>query len=432
MLRPSGRQTSLFSSIKDLPKSIWALFAVRLVVAAGNFVFPFLTLILTSRLGWGAAKAGAFISIMQAAALPGVLAGGKLSDTVGRKRIILICQAAASLLFFACLAIGFKPILPFLIAGASVALSMTWPISQALVADLVPPESRKTAYALLYWGNNIGFSLGPLAAGFLFHRAPSLMFLGNAAALCVSLLIVSKFVPELKPSKSGLISVPPAVKGAGESAGSGEAPAAFESAKAGGLLCVLRERPTILVFALLVALMNLVYSQNSFGLPIFLNEKLGLHGSEVFGAAMTANGLTVVLCTLLLTRLTSRWRTLTTIAAASALYGLGFGLLALPASLPIVLVSTVVWTLGEILSATNINVYVAARTPSSHRGRINALVSIVTNLGSLSGPMAAGFVIGWKGSSSIWPLAFILSLFTALLLLGLLAYDKARAAKPQS
>ncbi|HWP69379.1 MAG TPA: MFS transporter, partial [Rectinemataceae bacterium] len=161
---------------QNVPKAIWALFAVRLIIAAGNFVFPFLTLILTTRLGWPADKAGLFLTAMQAAALPGLLLGGKLSDNVGRKKIIVACQVVAAGLFFTCLAIGFKPILPFLIAGASVALSMTWPVSSALVADLVPPEKRKSAYSLLYWGNNLGFSIGPLAAGFLLHRAPGLMF----------------------------------------------------------------------------------------------------------------------------------------------------------------------------------------------------------------------------------------------------------------
>ena len=232
---------------------------------------------------------------MQAAALPGVLVGGKLSDAIGRKKIIVTCQATAVILFIASLLVGFTPLLPFLIAGASVALAMTWPISGALVADLVPPDKRKSAYALLYWGNNIGFSIGPLAAGFLFHRAPGLMFLGNACALSVSIFVMTKFVPETRGPKASVAVSREAGEGIDEAGGS-EKPNA-EADYSGSLFSVLRQRPTIWMFSILVAIMNFVYSQYTFSLPLYLNEKLGERGAEIFGSAMTVNGLTVVVFT---------------------------------------------------------------------------------------------------------------------------------------
>lgn len=403
---------------RNLPRPIWALFVVRLVISLGNFVFPFLTLILTAKLGWGADRAGLFLTLVQAAALPGVFLGGKLSDAVGRKRIILACQGAAATLFFICLAVGFAPALPFLIGGASVILSMTWPVMGALVADLAPPESRKDAYALLYWGNNIGFSLGPLAAGFLFHRAPGLMFIGNACVLSASIIIMAKFIPET--GKAARASQKPQTRpGAVE-----EAPA--ERAFKGGLLTLLRQRPTIILFACLVAVMNFVYGQNGFTLPLFLNEALGARGSEVFGSAMTANGLTVVLCTPLLARLTGALPALCIMAAASLLYGLGFGMLALNPGFLLIMVSTVVWTWGEILSATNLNVFVASKTPSNHRGRVNSLVTVIGNLGSLSAPFISGRIVKASGAAAVWPVAGIVASVAAVLMLGLWLYDRAR------
>ena len=403
---------------RNLPRPIWALFVVRLVISLGNFVFPFLTLILTAKLGWGADRAGLFLTLVQAAALPGVFLGGKLSDAVGRKRIILVCQGAAAALFFICLAVGFAPALPYLIGGASVILSMTWPVMGALVADLAPPESRKDAYALLYWGNNIGFSLGPLAAGFLFHRAPGLMFIGNACVLSASIIIMAKFIPET--GKAARASQKPQARpGAVE-----EAPA--ERAFKGGLLPLLRQRPTIILFACLVAVMNFVYGQNGFTLPLFLNEALGARGSEVFGSAMTANGLTVVLCTPLLARLTGALPALCIMAAASLLYGLGFGMLALNPGFLLIMVSTVVWTWGEILSATNLNVFVASKTPSSHRGRVNSLVTVIGNLGSLSAPFISGRIVKASGAAAVWPVAGIVASVAAVLMLGLWLYDRAR------
>jgi MFS family permease len=412
---------------RNLPKPIWALFVVRLVISLGNFVFPFLTLILTAKLGWGADRAGLFLTLVQAAALPGVFLGGKLSDAVGRKRIILVCQGVAAALFFICLAVGFAPALPYLIGAASVILSMTWPVMGALVADLAPPESRKDAYALLYWGNNIGFSIGPLAAGFLFHRAPGLMFIGNACVLSASIFIMAKFIPETGGANRGGTASAAAQTAPGGAAGPDAASqSADERAFKGGLWPLLRQRPAIILFACLVAMMNFVYGQNGFTLPLFLNETLGARGSEIFGSAMTANGLTVVLCTPLLARLTGAFPALCVMAAASLLYGLGFGMLALSPGFILVMLSTVVWTWGEILSATNLNVFVASKTPSSHRGRVNSLVTVIGNLGSLSAPFLAGRIVKASGTAAVWPVAGIVGGIAALLMLGLWLYDRTR------
>ena len=410
-------------SFRDLPKAIRALFAVRLIVAAGNFVFPFLTLILTTRLGWPPDKAGVFLTLMQVAALPGLLLGGRLSDAFGRKKIIIVCQAAAACLFLACILTGFKPILAFFIAGAAAALSATWPVTNALVADLVPPEKRKSAYSLLYWGNNLGFSIGPLAAGFLLHRAPGLIFIGNVSALCLSIFILARFVPETRAAgRTGY----PLSEGEtdAKSRDSSREDSPGEALSRGNLWSVLGKRPTIVVFSVLVALMNVVYSQQGFSLPLFLNERMGEKGAELFGAAMTANGLTVVLSTLLMSRLTARTPVLVIMAAAAALYGLGFGLLVLPTGFLLVMLSTIVWTWGEILAATNINVYIASKTPMSHRGRVNSFVSIVTNIGSLSGPLLAGVLIRGGGIDTVWPSAIVVGLASAALMLGLAAYDR--------
>lgn len=395
------------ASLAQLPKPIWALFVIRLVVAAGNFVFPFLTLILTARLAWPADKAGLFISAMQALSLPSMFLGGKLSDTFGRKKVMMGCQFIAILFFLAALIVGYHPLMPFLIAIASIVLSMTWPVSGALVADLVEPESRKTAYSLLYWGNNIGFSVGPLAAGFLFRNAPGLIFLGNAIALSISLIILNKFIPASTPDRADVA-------------------IGAEKPHEGNLWSALIQNPSILVFSFLFLFMAFVYSQHMFSLPIFLENKMGAGGAELFGFVMTANGLTVVIFTLPLTRLTARLPVLVTIAIASILYAIGFGMLVLPFSTPLVLISTLIWTWGEILSATNSNVYIAAKSPSNLRGRIGSVSSMIGNVGMLSAPIISGLIIAAKGTQVIWPMITVIATIAALLLFGLFKYEKRR------
>jgi MFS family permease len=405
------------SKKKPLPKAITVLFFARLINSAGNFVFPFLTMLLTVKLGWSAARAGSFMSVMFFVGGLGMLAGGKLGDAFGRKRVIILCQLGAAGLFLACIVFGISPAMPFLVAAANVLLNATWPLFNATVADLAPADQRKRAYALLYWGNNIGFSVGPLAAGFLFASHPGLMFAGNAAALALVSALFFRFVPETLPGEAEIE----------------EAKGGSEAAEEGGLLRALVRRPILLGFALCMAVLSFVYSQHYFSLPIFLNARLGDEGARVFGAVMTVNGLTVVGATALVTALLGRLESLACMAVASGLYAAGFGILlfvgmpglGIPASL-VVFASTVVWTLGEIASATNANVFIASRSPLSHRGRMNSLVNWLGNSGMMLSPLLSGAFISAHGSAAIWPLTAGLGIIGALLMFLLHLADRGR------
>jgi len=409
---PSGERA------KPLPRAIRYLFVVRLINAAGSFVMPFMTMMLTVKLGWKADKAGLFMTVMFLAGGAGMLVAGKLGDSIGRKRLIVSCQAGASALFLSCFVSGIGPALPFLAAAASVLLSSTWPVFNAMVADIAPPEQRRRAYSLLYWGNNIGFSLGPLAAGFLFNRAMGLMFLVNSLALAAVSSILGLCVRETLPSPASA---------------SAPSPQRCEAAEQGGILKVLSRRPILLCFALVLALLNIVYSQHQFSLPLFLESRLGDKGPSAFGIAMTTNGLTVVACTVPLTFLLRRLSPLACMPLAGLLYALGFGLLAFfppapggGAPLLLVVASTFVWTLGEVLSATNVNAFIASRSPASHRSRLNSLVTLIAQSGSMLCPLASGGFIKARGIDSVWPAAACVGLVGSALMLTLYLADRSR------
>jgi len=177
-----------------LPLDIYALFGVRLVVSAGSFVGPFLTMMLTMKLGYDEARAGVFMSIVSILSALGLVVGGKLGDKFNRPRVLRTLQATTALAYIACGLMGFTAATPFVIAFAMGVLNGTWPIINAIVADVAPADQRKESFSLLYWGNNIGFSIGPLIAGLLFTAAPRVLFFGNAVVLLAAAGIVTLFV----------------------------------------------------------------------------------------------------------------------------------------------------------------------------------------------------------------------------------------------
>ncbi len=425
-----------------LPRAIRALFFVRLINSMGNFVFPFLTMLLTVKLGYSKTAAGAFMSTAAFAAGLAILAGGKIADAFGRKRTIAALQIAAALLLGLCAVLGLVPIVPLLIAISYVLLQASWPVFNALVADIAPAESRKRAYALLYWGNNIGFSLGPIMAGYLFNAHASYMFIGNAVSLAAVSAILIFGAKVTRPAEAGpgagedsLPAEPDADACDGASDGAcaeacDDAEPPVDEAKTGGsLLGILRERPILIAFAAVNFLMNFVYQQHLFGLPVFLNDALGSRGPAVYGMVMTTNGLTVVLLTALVTTLLARARSSVNMAVAALFYAVGFGLLFFCSSAAAVLASTAIWTIGEIVSATNAQVFIASLSPCSHRGRVNAFVMFITGWGATLAPVASGAYASRFGSRAVWPAVAGLALLASVLMALIARREGLRAGR---
>lgn len=366
-----------------LPREIYALFAIRLVVSAGSFVGPFLAMMLTGKLGYGKAEAGAFMSAVSLVGAAGLFIGGKLGDSFDRPKVLACLQALTALAYVACGIVGFKPITPFIIAFAMGTLNGTWPILNALVADSAPEDRRKEAFSLIYWGNNIGFSAGPIVAGLLFVSAPRALFFGNALAILVAAGIATAFVKVGRPEE--------------RKRADAEEPQV-------STLAALAANPILILYAAGAVLGSFVYGQQSFALPLYLKDIMGdVAGPKAFGAVMTTNGLTVVAMTALVVLLSKRLRSLTAVALSFAFYAVGFGAYGLGSGLPWMLASTFVWTLGEILGATNGNAFIAERAPATHRSRINSAISLAHVSGSALAPLVAGPLAAAKGSAAVWP-----------------------------
>lgn len=85
-------------------------------------------------------------------------------------------------------------------------------------------------------------------------------------------------------------------------------------------------------------------------------------------------------------------------------------------NMPLIILSTVIWTIGEILTTTNFDAYAADHSPESHRGRFSAVISFVSRSGFAAGPAVMGAFIKHNGVNMLWPVLFVLSMLSAALL----------------
>ena len=396
-----------------LPNSIYILFFARMVNSMGAFVYPFLTIYLTKTLSLDEGEAGFIVMLAVTAHLPGLIVGGKLADWLGRKKILLLFQSLAAICFIPCAFLDNSILIPRLLILSAFFLGAAQPASTAMTTDLTNPGNRKAAFSLLYLGSNIGFAVGPLIAGFLYNNYLMWIFLGDAATTFASLTLVYLFVKETLPSKEKIEE-------------SFKLENNYEKAEKGNLWQVLWKRPRLLLFTLISLIYSFVYAQTTFSIPIQVVELFGDKGPKMFGVIMTTNALVVSCLTIIIISLTHKIKPVLNVALAGVLYAIGFGVIFFITGLPWLLLSTVIWSMGEILVTTNSNVYIANHTPMSHRGRFNAVIPVIMGTGFALGPLISGDYIKRYGINNIWPAIFFLGIVAAALMYLLYFSEKKR------
>ena len=150
--------------------------------------------------------------------------------------------------------------------------------------------------------------------------------------------------------------------------------------------------------------------------PILLNEMFQLQGARYYGYLMSANGITVILLTPLISAVTSRWRSISNLGLAGLFFACGFGVIFFCSNLPLFFISTIIWTIGEILHAINLNVFLAENAPASHRGRFHALYNSIAGAGHSLGPWLCGLFLMRFAILWVWPISFALALSGAAIL----------------
>ena len=195
-----------------------------------------------------------------------------------------------------------------------------------------------------------------------------------------------------------------------------------EKAHEGGLLSAVATRPLLLVFVFLNAWFGLVYAQHRFALPLQTGSLFGPSGATLYGGLMTMNALLVLVFTVPIIAMLKKVRPVFNVALAGGLFAIGFGMLAFTRHPAWFFVSVFIWTMGEIINATNADVHIANHTPMSHRGRFNSILPFLGGFGWALATPVGGNIIHHAGMGTLWLVMFGVA---ALASAGLLVLDRA-------
>lgn len=382
---------NIFNTYKGLPKSIYVLFCVQIINRLGDFVFPFLSLLLTQKLNLSYSMTGVVVMVAALVAMPASLLGGKLADSVSRRKTYLIGQGLAALSVLICGIIKDPFIIVTLLIISAFFNGFVRPTISAIMADVLTPEKRQIGSSLTYLGINIGVALGPIIAGFLFNNYLSLLFILDAVSSFIAIIIFYFYVEETRP-QNGIVTEKN-IK---------------EKEECGNLLQVLLKRPRLTLFFIINMFFNFAYSQVSFSLPMTMNEVFKANGPSTYGYLMSVNAVTVVFLTVIIITITKRFKTLLNVIFAGIFYMIGFGMIGvIGKSFSLFMVSTILWSIGEIISATNNGVYVANNSPKNFRARISAVNNLSHALSTALGTSVVGKYIDHYGINKVWSLVFI-------------------------
>lgn len=384
---------SYFGSYKGLPKSVYIIFFAQIINRFGDFVLPFLSLFLVKKLGLSYQSAGVAVMLTSLSTIPGSFAGGKIADHFGRKKSYAFFQLSAGICLFFCAFLKNPQFIIVLVCMSSFFNGGVRPIISAIITDVLPADKRKMGFSLSYLGINLGVSLGPLVAGFLFNHYIPLIFIGDAITSLIAVILVMLNIKETLPDNADNKCI-----------------IDEERSEEGNVFAVLMRRPKILVFLIINIVLSVVYTQHSFSLPMMLDNVFGSKGASNFGVIMSFNAVTVIVMTMVVTHATRKWKSLSTIAMAGLLYAIGFGMITFIRSMPLYILSTLIWTIGEIMMVTNFGVYIANNTPQNYRARFNAVSHLSWAIGAALGTSLIGRYMDYFGVYAVWPLIFFLGI----------------------
>jgi MFS family permease len=126
------------------------------------------------------------------------------------------------------------------------------------------------------------------------------------------------------------------------------------------------------------------------------------------------NGLIVILFELPLTKVSQHWPFKLLVGLAFGLVGLGVVSYGLPLGPAVIILGTLIWTLGEVVGAPAVFAFPAMAGPSHLKGRYIGSFQFMFGLGTAVGPMVGGALFTSLGHQVWLVMAFASVIATVL------------------
>ncbi|NUW38432.1 MFS transporter [Nonomuraea sp. SMC257] len=375
-----------------MPRTVWLLVVARAVNRLGAFSISFLTVLVTTEFGAGAATAGIISAAFGLATIPSRLLGGLLADRLGRRRTVVLGLCGCAVTQLAVATAGSVAAVAVLAVLLGLVFELYEPPSQAMIADSAGPDDRTRAFSLF----NAALAAGGMGAGLIAAAVGrwDLRWLFVIDALtCLACAAVVRLALPADPS----------------------GPRRAEAASSG--------RTTPWRDPALVAMLacGTLFATVCMGIMVALPLALPGHGLEAADAGLlfTVSAVTTVAGQpLLRLRSVAALPASAALAVGSVLMAAGLAGYAIARGLPLFLVATVVWSLGDLFMVGRAYAVVAGLAAPEARGRYLAVYGTSWGVAAVAAPLAGTQLLERVGAEGMWVAAACVCLVLAAAQLG--------------
>jgi MFS transporter, DHA1 family, tetracycline resistance protein len=334
---------------------------------------------------------------------------GRLSDSTGRKPLLLVSQAGT---FIGFIITAFAPnlIVLFLARMIDGATAGNLSLAQAYISDITKPEDRAKSFGVIGIAFGIGFLIGPAISGILAksdYRYPVFMAAGLSA---LSIIATSVLLPKAEPARND----------------------------AGRRLSLIAWDEYVKYFRdpqLATRLWQFLcfifgFSMFTSGFPLFAERRLIWHGSP-FGPEQTgfvyawAGFLGILTQGPALGVLVKKFGEKALNRVGFVAYAIGYTLLGLTHSIPALVVAATVTAFGGFVRPTLTSLITKA-APKSEQGSVLGLQQSLTSVAQIAAPPFAGILIQ-HGALTTWGVAA-----SAITVIGLVLATRADSSRAAS
>ena len=341
------------------------------------------------RMGASPFQVGWLIGIYAACQLVSGPILGRLSDTMGRKPLLIASQIGT---FIGFIVTAFAPNLWVLFLARAIdgATAGNLSLAQAYIADVTRPEERAKSFGIIGIAFGLGFLIGPAVSGLLAGYDYRLPIFAAAALSATSVVTTWLLLPAVTPGGAG-----------------GPAPGRRLSVFDWRAYAAYFAQPRLSSRLWQFALFALGFAMFVSGMPLVLERRLTWAGQpfgpEQVGYAWALAGIFGVLWQgPALGRLVRRFGESRLNLAGFVGYASGYVLMAFVVSIPMLVLATAVLSMGSLVRPALTSLITHA-APREEQGAVLGLMQSLNSCASIVGPVFAGFLIQ-QGLLTVWGL----------------------------
>lgn len=384
-------------------RQFWLLFWGMLVNSIGLWIiWPFLTIYVQRTLDVPLATVTLITTADAIARMLVTFIAGPVMDRLGRKSgmaLSLVVSGATMLAMSRAASLPLWLLLSAAFGGSNAIFRIG---ATAMVADLVEPERRVDAYALIRTGVNLGVAVGPFIGGLVVVSSYTTAFYLSAASHLTFAVLTVLFVAESLPAQSP-----------------------DQPRRTASYGPVLRDRP-FMTFVGLITLGGMPAPIMFLLLPIYIKTQFAIPESQ-YAIMIATNAGMVVMLQYAFTRFSRRYRPLLVTGAGALFYAIGAGSVAWGSAFFAFWVSMVIITIGEMLLFPTSTALTANLAPPDMRARYMGVYNLTWSVAAGIGPVIGGLLNDHLAPVAIWYGALVMGAAGAL---GFLWLDRSPRNRP--